>query len=115
MRTETAAARDLVAARAAELTAALQQHGINVERFDVTADALDKNPHDFGEREEFGADVAADHERSVRDQGSPSWSRPQLSETGVELARDSHLAPSVGGEEQSEVGAVAETRLDILI
>lgn len=115
IRTETAAARDLVAARAAELTAALQQHGINVERFDVTANALDENPHDFGEREKFGADVAADHERSVRDQGSSSRSRSSLSEAGVEPGRDSHLGPSVGGEEQSEVGAVAETRLDIMV
>ncbi|UCE60334.1 MAG: flagellar hook-length control protein FliK [Phycisphaerales bacterium] len=46
VRAETLEVRELLSQRAAQLHSALEQHGINVERFDVTVDFLGNEPGD---------------------------------------------------------------------
>jgi len=58
VRTETAAARDLVSKRAVQLAAALERQGISVERFEVSAESLAEHRPDRAGGEESRSEYA---------------------------------------------------------
>ena len=64
MRTETEAAQTLLHERASQLTTALQQHGIVVEQFEVSADWSEQDTDSLFD--DPGSDVLADHGRNER-------------------------------------------------
>lgn len=106
VRTETAAARELLSGRAEQLTAALEKHGIHVERFEVTTRTSEEHPTAWRDHEGVDAEAAADRERDPWDEAAPARAEVSLSEdTGA----------SVVDDDAPEVGAVAETRLDIRV
>lgn len=106
VRTETAAARELLSGRAEQLTAALEQHGIHVERFEVTTGTSEEPPPAWRDHEQAGSEAAADRERDSRNEAAPSRARVSVSEdTGA----------SVVDDDAPDVVAVAETRLDIRV
>ncbi len=106
VRTETAAARELLSGRAEQLTAALERHGIHVERFEVTTGTSEEHAPAWRDHEEVGSEATADRETDSRNEGTPSRARVSLSEdTGA----------SVVDDDAPDVGAVAETRLDIRV
>jgi hypothetical protein len=90
--------------RAAQLTAALQQHGIHVERFDVTADGSG----DTGDRlpGDGGSDVTTEgHEDDTPAGLFRVADTVPSDETGVSNVWDV----------EPEAAAVAKTRLDIKV
>jgi flagellar hook-length control protein FliK len=62
VRTETAAARDLVSTRAVQLTAALERQGISVERFEVTAESLAEHRPDWADGDDSTSDLTTSQE-----------------------------------------------------
>lgn len=102
VRTETIDARNLLIQRAAALQTALEQCGINIERFEIVVDSLGERPADF---EGTGdADVAAQSgEEGPLPRFHTKGSRPDALDTGVTVESESEPFSAV----------VAETRLDI--
>jgi flagellar hook-length control protein FliK len=102
VRTETLDARHLLVQRVAALEAALENCGINVERFEIDVDFLGRETPDLG--------AAGDED--VAGQSGEEEPLPRYQSKGAR--RD---APEVGGNvelEGEQVAAVAaETRLDI--
>ena len=103
VRTETDAARLLVQERVAELVAALEAHGISVERVEVSTQTLTENTTGS---EEPGSDSGAEP-RSPDEQSSFFHSESTASEDASSLL--------TGSAEESESTVVAETRLDIRV
>ena len=100
VRTETASARDLIHERAAQLTAALERHGIHVDRFDVTNDwpggeqaAAEEKNHDSEVRGHDGRDDPATRRNAPSEDNGTS------------------TTPDV----EAQWEAVGETRLDIRV
>ncbi len=104
VRTQTKAARQLLEGRAATLTAALEQHGIHVERFEVSAESADPDGR-------AGFDGGASNETAHEEQSQPSDTTSTLA--GVAAVDGDSEVIADGGE--PVVGAVAETRLDISV
>ena len=100
VRTETASARDLIHERAAQLTAALERHGIYVDRFDVTTD-WPGGEQAAAEQEDHDSEVSGHYGRD-----DPATGRHAPSE-------DSGTSTAPDVEPQWE--AVGETRLDIRV
>lgn len=99
VRTETIAARDLIHDRAAQLTSALQQHGIEVDRFDVTTD--------LAGGEQDVAHGSHDSQAAVHRGGEDEIARDD-----VPLDGTNELAAS---DVELEFEVVGETRLDIRV
>ncbi len=99
VRTETTSARDLVCERAAQLSQALQQHGIHVDRFDVTTDLtggqqdLAHGSHDSQAADPWGGDGEL---------------------TGGEVPLDG-IDETTGSDVGQGQDVVGETRLDIRV
>ncbi len=106
VRTETAAARELLSGRAEQLVTALEQHGIQVERFEVTSGTSDEHPYAWRDHEGMDSEAAADRERDPRNEGAPSGSKVLSSED---------IGASGVDDDAPDIGAVAETRLDIRV
>jgi hypothetical protein len=104
VRTETSQARELLYERAAQLRAALEQHGIQVGRFEVTGDLPSSHPDSPATADGFqpAAGDGKDHRRTGF---SRSVGREVQNEAGV---------PD-GGDGISEVTVVGERRLDVRI
>ncbi len=104
VRTESAEARELLSGRAAQLRAALASHGINVDRFDVTAD--------------LSSDVPAEPPGQERPGSAASSGRDHPRE---ETGRSTNVVSSNDTEEIAEDDAVPATtavgnvRLDIRV
>ncbi len=106
VRTETAAARDLVSGRASQLTAALARHGIHVESFEVTTDFFDEQPHAPSDDDGSGSQTNAeggDNEWDEASSPAPTYTSP--GETEWPDAQN-------GGQ---ETPIVADTRVDIRV
>lgn len=103
VRTETDAARLLVQERMPELVAALEEHGISVERVEVSTQTLTENATGSGEQ---GSDSGAEP-RSPDQQSSFVYSESTASEDASSLL--------TGSGEESESSVVSETRLDIRV
>lgn len=80
VRTETAAARDLVSKRAVQLAAALERQGIAVERFEVTAESSAEQRPDRADGDHSRSDLPTNQEGGQRGEWSSS--------------RASHAAPA---------------------
>lgn len=106
VRTETAAARELLSGRAEQLVTALEQHGIHVERFEVTSGTSDEHPYAWRDHEGVDSEAAADDKRGPRNEGTPSGSKVLSSED---------IGASGVDDDAPDMGAVAETRLDIRV
>ncbi len=106
VRTETAAARELLSGRAEQLTAALERHGMHVERFEVTTGASEEHAPAWRDQEEAGSEAAADREGDPSKEGTPLRVRVSSSE---------NTGASVVDDDAPDLGAVAETRLDIRV
>ena len=106
VRTESAVARELVAGRAAELAAALEQHGIQLDRFDVTYDPYSKGEGGASDSNRSGSLMDSDRQRE--DQTRESL--PSVADLSEEEG-----SASVAADAQPTLGVVAETRLDIRI
>ena len=103
VRAETDQAREVLHDRAVHLRAALEQHGIQVERLTVTADTVNHDPGSPPENEGF---EAADRQAEQQGPGGP----------GPEDLGESDVAgPSDPVEVEPEALADAEARLDIRI
>ncbi|MGD2107914.1 MAG: flagellar hook-length control protein FliK [Phycisphaerae bacterium] len=90
IRTETASARDLVADRGERLVAALHQHGIEVDRFDVTADAegsgrdaLQENQDGHVSTGQGGSDMAEPDQVPLSGTGEPDDFDAEITSTVV--------------------------------
>lgn len=106
VRTETATARDLVSERAGQLTAALQQHGISVERFEITIDWSGDSTYAPNSDDVLDGEVTSDHERGQESEVSPSRAKVVSSEeTDAPLLWNVKSGPTAAGE----------TRLDIRV
>lgn len=110
VRTETAAARDLVLKRAAQLTAALERQGIAVERFEVTAESLAEHRPDWGD----GDDSPSEHATSPEGEGQHGRS----SRANQAALADRRLSPVDEIEQDRHSRAeweaiIAPARLDI--
>ena len=104
VRTETDAARDLVARRADELKTALEQYAIHVNRLDVTTNAASERHPGLASYD--GPAVSPDAQRH------PSWpSARRQAEDG--RTDDAGVTATVG--DASTTAAVAEARLDIRV
>jgi len=104
VRTETDAARELLTRRAAELRTALEQHGIFVDRFDVTTAVPPAPPLYAGA--DYGSAVLAD---ARRDSPPTSFAR---SSRGAPADDDGGLA---GWIDLTEAAVAGKTRLDIRV
>jgi flagellar hook-length control protein FliK len=102
VRTETLAARNLLAERAVALRTALEQWGINIERFEITADALGGHPPEF--------DSASDAELAGDSSGDERL--PQSDPTPDHFNAENGGEP-VESESEEGFAVVAEARLDI--
>ena len=106
VKTQTDAARWLVQERASELITSLEQHGIIVDRLDVSSagvtDPQDGFTEGFGEADDPGA----------ADDPAARGTNQQAGLTGQEMERDGEpVEPAL----QLESAVVAESRLDIRI
>jgi len=102
VRTETEEARDLVSRRADQLRAALEQHGIHVDRFEVTTNTA--SGRHFSATPYHDAAVSADG----RSNGSGN--------TGGRRGEDERIDDSGAASPRVEsLTAVAEARLDIRV
>lgn len=106
VRTETAAARDLVSERAGQLTAALHQHGISVERLEITTDWSGDSARAPDGNDILDGEVTSDREKDQGNEVSPSRAKVVLSE-------DFDASPS--WDVKSEPTAAGETGLDIRV
>jgi len=106
VRAETDAARDLVAQRVDRLTAALQLHGIYVERFDVTADGAGDGPDESDDSDASASEENANRERGECHESPASHANVvSIQDTGASLAWEA--AP--------EATITSETRLDVRV
>ena len=102
VRTETLDARNLLAERAVGLRTALEQWGIRIERFEITADGLGGNPPDFDSASD--AELAGDSGGGERlPQSDPAPDRSDAKNVGIPLESES----------EEDLAVVAEARLDI--
>lgn len=106
VRTETAAARNSVSERASQLTAALQQHGITVERFEITTDWSGDSTYAPNSNDVLDGEVTSDHEKGQEHEISPSRAKVVLPE---------ETDASQSWDVKSEPTAAGETRLDIRV
>jgi flagellar hook-length control protein FliK len=104
VRTETDAARDFVSRRSDELKTALEQHGIQVNRFDVTVRSVPEQP--AGTASYDGSAVTSDAQRN------PSWTSGRR-RSGEDRTDDT--GSSAAMRAASSTAAVAEARLDIRV
>ncbi len=104
VRTETTAARDLVQQRAVLLTTALERQGIHVEHFEVSADLSDGSSTDSSDG--GGAEVPARNGHRAMHYGSPTPAVAPAPDDADWILDQRKL---------TDVGAAAETRLDIRV
>ena len=104
IRTQTRAAGELLAERATQLRAALEQQGIHVERFEVTSDLLGDATSEFGNPQ--GADATTTPGRGRYGANGVTVQAPEISEDGDE-------ATTLGREAYGTAGA--RRRLDVKV
>lgn len=104
VRTQTRAAGELLAERAAQLKAALEQQGIHVERFEVTPDLLGDATSEFGNS--HGADATTTQGRGRHGANGVTVPAPEISEDGDE-------ATALGREAYGTAGG--RRRLDVKV
>lgn len=113
VRTETEAARSLLSERAAHLTAALQQHGLAIERFDVTSELIDDRSgsalDDFGRSPQDSTAQSSGHSEHGVPDGEPSAA------TGASELWSPGTADPVGTEPAGTPRGAARGRIDIRI
>ena len=106
VRTETSAARDLVSERAGQLTAALHQYGISVERFEITTDWSGGSASAPDSHDVLDGEVSSDHEKGQEHEVAPSRANGPLPED---------IDASLSWDVKSEPTAAGESRLDIRV
>ncbi len=106
VRTQGSAARDIVSGRAARLTAALQQHGIAVEQFDVTFEPPADSAAESSDGDELNSETPA--ERGSTEPHMNSLPRAQGAPTD-------EAGPTSIWDLDLEIAAAGETRLDIRV
>lgn len=109
VRTETATARDLVSHHASRLAAALQEHGLSVDRFEVLTDGQEQGPSDAPDAFDAGvsdSQLFEDREYGEEDRHSPLRS---------DAVSPDDTAASTAWRNALPTAVAAETRLDIRV
>ncbi len=104
VQTETTEARNLLTQRAAALTAALEQWGLNVERLEITVNFSNELAQGF---------VGSGHPDVPSHSGRPE--HPPRSASLTNRVFEGEIGPSLESEDEPEPTVVAEARLDIRV
>ena len=104
VRTETEAVRDLVAHRVDQLTVALQQHGISIERFEVVTDGSGDSLTESADRD------TTDSKESPKDEREEGYESPMFSDNNLSLQ---DIGASLAREMAPQAVAAGGLRLDI--